>query len=45
MSNIIELKKGLDIPISGNAAQKTKKVIIPDVVAVTLYLLCVVCGI
>ena len=34
MSNIIELKKGLDIPISGNAAQKTKKVIIPDVVAV-----------
>ena len=28
------MKKGLDLPISGEAAQKTKKVIVPDVVAV-----------
>ena len=34
MSNNIYLKKGLDLPISGEAAQKTKKVIVPDVVAV-----------
>lgn len=34
MSNNIYLKKGLDIPISGAAAQSTKKVITPDVVAV-----------
>lgn len=34
MSNNIYLKKGLDIPISGAAAQITKKVIVPDVVAV-----------
>lgn len=34
MSNNIDLKRGLDIPISGTAAQKTKKVITPDVVAV-----------
>ena len=34
MSNNIYLKKGLDIPISGIAAQTTKKVIVPDVVAV-----------
>ena len=34
MSNTIYLKKGLDLPISGMAAQNTKKVIIPDVVAV-----------
>ena len=34
MSNNIYLKKGLDLPISGMAAQNTKKVIIPDVVAV-----------
>ena len=34
MSNNIELKKGLDIPISGAAARKTKKVIVPDIVAV-----------
>lgn len=34
MSNNIDLKRGLDIPISGTAAQKTKKVIVPDVVAV-----------
>ncbi|MGN1219495.1 MAG: Na(+)-translocating NADH-quinone reductase subunit A [Candidatus Cryptobacteroides sp.] len=34
MSNNIYLKKGLNIPISGAAAQKTKKVIVPDVVAV-----------
>ena len=34
MSNIIELKRGLNIPISGSAAQKVKKVVIPDVVAV-----------
>ena len=34
MSNNIYLKKGLDLPISGVAAQNTKKVIIPDVVAI-----------
>ena len=34
MSNNIYLKKGLDLPISGMAAQNTKKVIVPDVVAV-----------
>lgn len=34
MSNNIDLKKGLDIPISGTAALKTRKAIVPDVVAV-----------
>ena len=34
MSNNIYLKKGLDLPISGVAAQNTSKVIVPDVVAV-----------
>ena len=34
MSNNIYLKKGLNLPISGVAAQNTKKVIVPDVVAV-----------
>ena len=34
MSNNINLKKGLDLPISGVAAQNTKKVIVPDVVAI-----------
>ena len=34
MSNNIYLKKGLDLPINGTAAQNTKKVIVPDVVAV-----------
>ena len=34
MSNNIYLKKGLDLPINGSAAQNTKKVIVPDVVAV-----------
>ena len=34
MSNNIYLKKGLDLPICGAAAQNTKKVIVPDVVAV-----------
>ena len=34
MSNNIDLKRGLDIPISGTAVQKTRKVIKPDVVAV-----------
>ena len=34
MSNNIYLKKGLDLPISGEAAQITKKVIVPDVVAI-----------
>ena len=33
MSNNIHLKKGLNLPISGEAAQTTKKVIVPDVVA------------
>ena len=32
MSNNIYLKKGLDLPINGSAAQNTKKVIVPDVV-------------
>ena len=34
MSNNIYLKKGLNLPISGEAAQKTRKVIVPDTVAV-----------
>ncbi|MGM9734983.1 MAG: Na(+)-translocating NADH-quinone reductase subunit A [Candidatus Cryptobacteroides sp.] len=34
MSNNIYLKKGLDIPIEGIATQKTRKVVVPDVVAV-----------
>jgi Na+-transporting NADH:ubiquinone oxidoreductase subunit A len=34
MSNDINLKKGLDIPISGNAARKVLKKVVPDVVAV-----------
>lgn len=34
MSNNIDLKKGLDIPISGAAAPKTRMAIVPDVVAV-----------
>ena len=34
MSNNIYLKKGLDLPIAGEAVQKTKKVIVPDIVAV-----------
>ena len=34
MSNNIYLKKGLDIPISGVASQTTKKVAVPDVVAI-----------
>ena len=34
MSNNIYLKKGLDLPISGAPVQNTKKVIVPDVVAV-----------
>ncbi len=34
MSNNIYLKKGLDLPINGTAAQNTKKVIVPDVVSV-----------
>ena len=34
MSNNIYLKKGLDIPITGVASQTTKKVIVPDVVAI-----------
>lgn len=33
MSNNIHLKKGLNLPISGAAAQTTRKVIVPDVVA------------
>lgn len=34
MSNNIDLKKGLNIPIAGDAALETKKTIAPDVVAV-----------
>jgi Na+-transporting NADH:ubiquinone oxidoreductase subunit A len=34
MSNIIDLKKGLNIPISGAAALQAKKTIVPDVVAI-----------
>lgn len=34
MSNNIVLKQGLDIPISGAAAQKTGKKVVPDVIAV-----------
>ncbi len=30
MSNIIDLKKGLNIPISGVAALEAKKTIVPD---------------
>ena len=34
MSNIIDLKKGLDIPISGEAALEAKGTVVPDIVAV-----------
>ena len=34
MSNNINLKKGLDIPISGEAARKVVKKVVPDIVAV-----------
>lgn len=34
MSNNINLKQGLNIPISGIAVQKTRKTIVPDIVAV-----------
>ena len=34
MSNNIDLKGGLNIPISGTAVQKTRKTIVPDVIAV-----------
>ncbi len=34
MSDNIYLKKGLDLPINGAAAQTVKKVVVPDVVAV-----------
>ena len=34
MSNNIDLKQGLNIPISGTAAQKTRKTIVPDVIAI-----------
>ena len=34
MSNIIDLKKGLNIPISGVAALEAKKTIMPDTVAI-----------
>lgn len=34
MSNNIDLKHGLNIPISGTAAQKTRKTVVPDVIAV-----------
>ena len=34
MSNIIDLKKGLNIPISGAAALEAKKTIVPDTVAI-----------
>ncbi len=34
MSNIIDLKKGLNIPISGVAALEAKKTIVPDTVAI-----------
>ena len=34
MSNNIYLKKGLDLPIKGAPVQQTKKVIVPDIVAV-----------
>ena len=34
MSNNIDLKEGLNIPISGTAAQNTKKTVVPDVIAV-----------
>ena len=34
MSNNIDLKQGLNIPISGAAVQKTRKTVSPDVIAV-----------
>lgn len=34
MSNIIDLKKGLNIPISGAATPEAKKTIVPDVIAI-----------
>ena len=34
MSNNISLKKGLDIPIKGAAAQKVVKTVVPGIVAV-----------
>lgn len=34
MSNIIDLKKGLNIPISGAATLEAKKTIVPDVIAI-----------
>ena len=34
MSNNIDLKKGLDIPIKGAAAQKVVRTVIPEVVAI-----------
>ena len=34
MSNNIDLKHGLDIPVAGKAAQKTRKTVVPDVIAV-----------
>ena len=34
MSNNINLKRGLNIPISGEAVLKTGKTIVPDVIAV-----------
>ena len=34
MSNNITLKRGLDIPIAGEAAQKIKKAVVPGVVAI-----------
>ena len=34
MSNNIDLKKGLDIPIKGAAAQKVVRSVIPEVVAI-----------
>jgi len=35
MSDIIVLKKGLDVPVSGNAEAELRKVVTPDVVAVS----------
>ena len=34
MSNNIKLKRGLNIPIAGEAAQKIKKAVVPGVVAI-----------
>ena len=34
MSNNIYLKQGLDLPINGVAVQNTRKVLVPDVVAI-----------